>query len=157
MQEADNVERLKGLDIASKGSHATKIEHRVKSYQQEYEQLRRKNLKGSIADPLEALVRKNESQVNIVDELTKGQQPVREHQRGRKWGRPIKSIDDSRGQPMASQAQDTFDDILLQFAKQGYQMPQQFVSVFKGNVSRTKRQKILDKIRMGAPVGQYSP
>ena len=36
-------------------------------------------------------------------------------------------------------------------------MPKGFISVIEGNVSRRKREKILDLVRMGAPVGKYAP
>jgi hypothetical protein len=37
------------------------------------------------------------------------------------------------------------------------QMPKGFISILEGNISRKKREKILDLIRNGAPVGKYSP
>jgi hypothetical protein len=36
-------------------------------------------------------------------------------------------------------------------------MPPHFISIQKGNISRRKREKILDEIRMGADIGKYTP
>lgn len=41
----------------------------------------------------------------------------------RRWGRPVKEVDESRGRPTATAAKDTFDDIAIQLEKNNFRDP----------------------------------
>lgn len=115
-----------------------RIANRVKSYQNEYDKMRTSNIKGTITNVMTVRKRSEQPQseregVQKEDQLKEGIQTLRQ------WGRPLLSIDESKGRPIASQAGDTFDDIALRLTKSGFRLPDNYVSLFQGTTSRQHR------------------
>jgi len=120
--------------------------------------MRRKNLRDTTNNPMTVQLKASDE---TVEDIQKNQQQISElyEQREEAKGFRQSATDFNKAQPIATAAKDTFDDINLKMAKTGYRMPEDYVSVFKGGVTREKQAKLQTQFQVlaGAPVGCYKP